>query len=119
MDDIAVLEKVGFWGVMLYLLLKQSIIPAVNKMIPAKIQAAKNADNRRWTLQERETVAIENIANTQHDIKELLVATNERLSVMESSHAEMARLLQDHSKALAVLLAEAQKPKRTRKKAIE
>ena len=93
------------WLLVLYIIVRDALIPLANKMIPARAE-------QRAALESRETEALEKISIAY-------IQTSERLSSLDSGQSIIIKSLESQSQALAVLVdrvgRSADKPARTRK----
>jgi ABC-type bacteriocin/lantibiotic exporter with double-glycine peptidase domain len=105
--------------VVIYAIIFHFLIPTLKSIIPENqqakhkkdaliTQAAIAADERAAQLEDREVAALENISLT-------LVASNERLTTIESAQTKILSALQGQTNALAVLVDRVT-PRRTPKK---
>lgn len=88
--DTTNFTQVGFWGMLAYLFVRDAAIPLVMKIFPQKVEAQIRQG-------EREVAALEKISETLTAIK----AGQDGIS---SGQEAMIRTLNEHSKALAVLV---------------
>jgi GTP-binding protein EngB required for normal cell division len=86
----AAVQSYGFWGMLTLLALQNIIIPLANKIIPAKVKAG--IDN-----EQRMVVAVEQTAK-------LLIQVVEIQRKSAEDHTRILSSLSQHSESLAVLL---------------
>lgn len=90
-------EQYGFWLMLLYIFVRDAIIPILNKILPAKVEQQAEKEKREAAVTEREAIALEQIGNA-------LVVSNERMLKLESGQDAMIQTLHAQSEALAVLV---------------
>ena len=88
--DFSTLDAATFWMLVGYIVIRDAVIPLLNKLVPAKMQQTAE-------LEQRETAALEKISNA-------IVLTAERLQTIEQGQGEIIKVMQRQSEALAVVV---------------
>ena len=90
-------EQYGFWLTLLYIVVRDGVLPLSNKLIPAKVEQQVEKEKREIAVEEREASALEQIGQA-------LTASNLRMSNLETGQNAMIQTLHAQSEALAVLV---------------
>ena len=90
-------EQYGFWLTLLYIVVRDGVLPLSNKLIPAKVEQQAEKEKREIAVEEREATALEQIGQA-------LTASNLRMSNLETGQNAMIQTLHAQSEALAVLV---------------
>jgi hypothetical protein len=101
-------EQYGFWAMLLYIFVRDGIIPILNKILPAKVEQAAQKQEREIAVGEREATALEQISKA-------ITVQNERMSQMETGQNAMIQTLHAQSEALAILVDRKRAERRTGK----
>ena len=90
-------EQYGFWFTLLYIVVRDGVLPLSNKLIPAKVEQQAEKEKREIAVEEREATALEQIGQA-------LTASNLRMSNLETGQNAMIQTLHAQSEALAILV---------------
>ncbi len=90
-------EQYGFWLTLLYIVVRDGVLPLSNKLIPAKVEQQAEKEKREIAVEEREATALEQIGQA-------LTASNLRMSNLETGQNAMIQTLHAQSEALAILV---------------
>ena len=90
-------EQYGFWLTLLYIVVRDGVLPLSNKLIPAKVEQQAEKEQREIAVEEREASALEQIGQA-------LTASNLRMSNLETGQNAMIQTLHAQSEALAILV---------------
>ncbi len=90
-------EQYGFWLTLLYIVVRDGVLPLSNKLIPAKVEQQVQKEQREIAVEEREASALEQIGQA-------LTASNLRMSNLETGQNAMIQTLHAQSEALAILV---------------
>ena len=106
MDTASIVEEYGFWALLTFIVIKDLVIPLANKYFPSLMRQREIEEEFKMSLQTRNTDAVEKIAETLAQTSELHAITNERLTVLESSHGRIMDLLIELTRGMEALLTE-------------
>lgn len=90
-------EQYGFWLTLLYIVVRDGVLPLSNKLIPAKVEQQAEKEKREIAVEEREATALEQIGQA-------LTASNVRMSNLETGQSTIMQTLHTQSEALAILV---------------
>ena len=86
-------EQYGFWLTLLYIVVRDGVLPLSNKLIPAKVEQQAEKEKREIAVEEREATALEQIGQA-------LTASNLRMSNLETGQNAMIQTLHAQSEAM-------------------
>lgn len=79
MDSLP-LERIGFWGLFVIYVIRDGIIPMMNKYIPSRIKLTEREQDRQDRKQSFEQQMELRHVEALEGIKEVIVVMNERLN---------------------------------------